>query len=251
MDDQFDEAIECLIGENILNNIRESINRIFVDNLSTKIGSNVPLLHDIHLNSEIIKIDAAVLYADINGSTSLVDSHSPSFAAKIYKSYLLCAAEVIADQGGVITAYAGDRVMGVFMGQEKEINAVKAALSINYTLDYLINYECKKFYPKDYLLKHTVGIDTSELHVTRIGTPYASDLVWIGRAANYAAKISDLDQPHSVLITADVYDKLNWMLYDKSIWTQRKWRNIDIYSTDYCQLNNLGVLLNQQPIDIQ
>ena len=40
------------------------------------------------------------------------------------------------------------------------------------------------------MTKQSVGIDTSELFVARTGIRRANDLVWVGRAANHAAKLS-------------------------------------------------------------
>jgi class 3 adenylate cyclase len=44
------------------------------------------------------------------------------FAAEIYKSYLISACRIIRDNGGEITAFDGDRVMAVFIGNMKNTN---------------------------------------------------------------------------------------------------------------------------------
>jgi class 3 adenylate cyclase len=41
-----------------------------------------------------------------------------------------------------------------------------------------------------YQLKHVIGIDSSSLFACRIGIRNDNDAVWVGRAANYAAKLS-------------------------------------------------------------
>ena len=68
---------------------------------------------NIQLGNDAVKLEGTVLYADLDDSTKLVDTMSPEFAAEVYKSYLVCAARIIRDQGGVITAYDGDRIMAV------------------------------------------------------------------------------------------------------------------------------------------
>jgi class 3 adenylate cyclase len=50
------------------------------------------------------------------------------FAAEIYKTFLHCAAKIIRSEDGVITAYDGDRIMAVFIGNAKNTSAVRAAL---------------------------------------------------------------------------------------------------------------------------
>lgn len=49
--------------------------------------------------------------------------HKPHFAAEIYKSYLHCASKIIRCENGVITAFDGDRVMGIFIGDLKNTSA--------------------------------------------------------------------------------------------------------------------------------
>jgi len=73
-----------------------------------------------------VKLDATVLYADMSGSTKLVDAFtSPKFPAEVYKCYLSCAAKIIKAGGGSITAYDGDRVMAVFLGDSKNSSAAR------------------------------------------------------------------------------------------------------------------------------
>jgi class 3 adenylate cyclase len=216
--------------------------QVFTNKWTSCLAHAVPVLNDLRFVNETIRLDAAVLYADLDGSTLLVDTHHPQFAAQIYKSYLLCAAKIINAQGGAITAYDGDRIMGVFVGEEKESKAVKAALMISYAVNNVINPDFKESHEKDdYLVKQVVGVDTSELHVARIGVPQASDLVWIGRAANYAAKLSAIDDVDRIFITANVYDRINEELrfYGKprrNLWKRRQWHamnDLPIYSSDW------------------
>lgn len=60
-----------------------------------------------------------------------------------------------------------------------------------------------------YRLKHVVGIDTSELFVAKTGIRGSNDLVWVGRAANHAAKLSALSDRFQTYISEAVFNKLN------------------------------------------
>jgi class 3 adenylate cyclase len=54
-----------------------------------------------------------------------------------------------------------------------------------------INVALAAQYPSvSYTLSHTVGIDTSKLLVAKTGIRDNNDLVWVGAAANYAAKMA-------------------------------------------------------------
>ena len=85
-----------------------------------------------------MKLTGTVLYADLADSTDLVDRYKKPFAAEIYKTFLHCAAKIIRDQGGVITAYDGDRIMAVYIGNTKNTSAVKTAMKIKWAVDEII-----------------------------------------------------------------------------------------------------------------
>jgi hypothetical protein len=101
-----------------------------------------------HSNDAIEFERATVLYADLSGSTSMVDSKSWTFAAEIYKAFLYCAARLIADSGGEITAYDGDRIMAVFIDGGQSTNAAKCALKIHYATKNIIMPALKNQYPE-------------------------------------------------------------------------------------------------------
>ena len=189
--------------------LTSKVSEIFRSRWTKREGHVVPESDDIKLGNDAVLIDGTVLYADLNESTNLVDKYKPAFAAEIYKAYLHCVAKIIANQGGVITAYDGDRIMAVFIGKSKNSDAACTALKINYTMGHIINPAMKKQYPKtSYSIGQVVGIDTSPLFVARTGIRGSNDLVWVGRAANYAAKLSGRTGPPSQ-ITEAVYKRLN------------------------------------------
>jgi class 3 adenylate cyclase len=175
-------------------------------------------------------LDATIMYADMNGSTAMVDNLTPTRAAEVYKVYLSCAARIIKADGGVITAYDGDRIMAVFIGKSKNTSAARAALKINWAVENIVNPGLKKQYGADtFQMGHVIGIDTSNILVSRIGVRNDNDLVWVGRAANYAAKLSAINDNFNIWITDDVFT----MLHDSSkysvnppaqlMWEARLW----------------------------
>jgi hypothetical protein len=156
-------------------------------------------------------------------------------AAEIYKAYLVGACRIIRKNSGEITAFDGDRVMAVFIGDYKNTSAAKAALNINGFVGEL-NALIKQSYPKTgYVLRQSVGIDTSNLFVARTGIRNSNDLVWVGRAANYAAKLCALgDATYPSHITEEVFSKLNEEVkYDgsqprKPMWEKLMWNEMGI-----------------------
>lgn len=100
--------------------LAEKVETILQSQWTTRDGNVVPEAEDVGLDNDAVELEATVLYADLADSTDLVDQHSSDFAAEIYKSYLHCAAKLIASEGGEITAYDGDRIMAVFVHKTKK-----------------------------------------------------------------------------------------------------------------------------------
>ena len=213
--------------------ILKEIKPILTAHWATRDGNKVPETEDLKSGNDGVKFRGTVLYADMVDSTELVNNYRAEFAAEIYKSYLLGACRVIRNCGGEITAFDGDRVMAVFIGDSPNSDAAKSALQINHLVTK-INEAIGTAYPTtSYKLKQRVGIDVSDLLVAKTGIRNSNDLVWVGRAANYAAKLAALaDDNYPTYITDSVFEKLNetskkggtnkTLMWEKRIWTERQ-----------------------------
>ena len=216
------------LGDDLAKEVRE----VFKTTWSTRKGTKVPESEDLRLGNDAVELDGTVLYADLDASTNLVDSYKPTFAAKIYKTYLHCAAKIIRSEDGVITSYDGDRIMAVYIGDSKNSAAAKSALKINYAVTQIINPILKECYPNtNYAVKQIVGIDTSPLFAVRTGIRGSNDLVWVGRAANYAAKLCSLSANYSSRLTGTVYEMLNdsakYSNDGKPMWESDSWNEMN------------------------
>src|SRR5712672_3356267 len=114
--------------------LETAVTKIFRETWGTTDGKAVPDDKSVTFGNDAIKLNATVLYADLSGSTSLVDTYSKTFAAEIYKTYLYCAGRIVNSEGGTITAYDGDRIMAVFVGERKNNIAVRTAMKINFAV---------------------------------------------------------------------------------------------------------------------
>jgi class 3 adenylate cyclase len=132
--------------------------------------------------------------------------------------------------------------MAIFIGDGKNTTAARVALAINWCLLNVINPAILKQYEQDgYQLSHVIGIDTSPILACRIGVRNDNDLVWVGRAANYAAKLSSLNYPNSTFITEEVFDMLNHSSKfggnpSKLMWQEMTWNqmnNMRIYRSTW------------------
>jgi class 3 adenylate cyclase len=176
----------------------------------TRAGRVIPAPADLKLSNDTVEFErATVLYADLSSSTNMVNSLGWMIAAEIYKTFLFCAGKIIRESEGTITSYDGDRVMGVFIGDLQTTNAAKCALKINWAVLNIINPALNKQYPDNiFKVSQVVGIDTSSLRAARTGVRGDNDIVWVGRAANYAAKLTEIKLPEQSWITSDGYSRL-------------------------------------------
>jgi len=217
--------------------LEADVKKIFADSWTTRKGSVVPESGDIGLGNDGVTLDGTVLYADLDGSTNMVDQYTAEFSAEVYKAYLNCAAKIIRAEGGVITAYDGDRIMAIYIGDTKNTNAARTGLKINYAVEQILNPALKKQYPnKGYQVKQVVGIDTCSLLVARTGIRGSNDLVWVGPAANHAAKMSALSPAYPTRVSKAVYDVLNSTVKtpgNKTIWEEATANGKTVYRSAY------------------
>lgn len=202
-------------------------------------GQVVPKSEDLGLSNVGRSISATVLYADIDGSTQIVDRFDAKFAAEIYKAFLLCATRTIRRNGGEVRSFDGDRVMGVFIGESKNSDAAKTGLQINYLVKKVINPALRAQYTSTkFSLRHTVGIDTSEMLVVRSGIRNNNDLVWVGSAANHAARMNSLSSDFATRLSPAVYKKLSEKSKfggnpRRNMWTSADWNGQTIYRSTW------------------
>lgn len=226
----------------LIDDLKSEVATIFYSNWQPTSGRVVPVPSSVGLGNKAIEFESAtVLYADLDGSTAMVDQRTWTFCAEIYKTYLHCAAKIIKAQDGVITAYDGDRVMAVFIGERKCSRAATAGLQLNNAVRNIINPAIKVQYPStDFVLHHVVGVDVSPIRAARTGVRGDNDLVWIGRAANYAAKLTSLpSKEFQVWVTADVFNTLAPEVkhFDqRAVWEARRWgsmNNMLVYGSNW------------------
>ena len=216
--------------------LKSQVEEIFRKKWGTRKRQKVPESADLQLGNEAVNLEATVLYADMSKSTALVDEFKANFAAEIYKAYLHSAAKIIRSEGGAITSYDGDRIMAVFIGGTKNTSATRAGLKINYATKNIVNPAIKDQYKTDYQASQVVGIDTGAPFVARTGIRGSNDLVWVGRAANYAAKLTELPSDHPTWMTASEHEMLHESTKatkGRPMWEARRWTAMGGHSI-YC-----------------
>ncbi|MFB7143130.1 adenylate/guanylate cyclase domain-containing protein [Agrobacterium tumefaciens] len=225
----------------IADDIRGNASTTFRTNWNVREGTTVPEPADLKLSNDAVHLKTAtILYADLDGSTNLVEKKTWQFAGEVYKTFLYATSRLIRKHGGTIVSYDGDRVMGIFISNRQRNVAVSCALEINYAIKNIVQPELSKQYKTDFKIRHIVGVDTSEIRAARTGVRGDNDIVWIGNAANLAAKLTALNADQPTWITKRVYDYLENDQKNgpqgENIWKSWNWsqhNNDAIWSTTY------------------
>lgn len=225
----------------VADDIKKNSKDAFGSQWAIRDGLVVPDATDLKLSNDAVRFETAtILYADLDGSTGLVENHRWDFAGEVYKTFLYAASRLIRHHGGSIVSYDGDRVMGIFISESQRNSAVSCALEIHYAVKNIVQAELKNFWKTDFEIRHVVGIDTSEIRAARTGVRGDNDLVWIGNAANLAAKLTALSSDYPTWITKRVYDHLHdgqkLGSNGENIWREWLWNEHDnqtIYSSSY------------------
>jgi len=190
----------------------------FLDDLKGKIDAYVKQPYEIEETTIIPDTDTAkltfgnkgltceyaFLFIDIRKSSQLHEIYGFTKAAKIYQSFHDINVRVIEENSGSVRAFDGDRVMGVFVVGSKNSNAVKAAMQIQWAIRTILN-------PKlGTQITCGCGIDYGKILVTKIGKgrdKNNNDLVWIGKADNYASHLAN-DANNTIIISTNSYNVL-------------------------------------------
>jgi adenylate cyclase len=223
--------------------IKNDVQNIISTRMAGRVGRVVPISKNVRLAGDAVELSATFLYADLANSSKIAKTLDRRTAAKILKSFLATTSRLVRAKGGSIVSFDGDRILGVFVGNQKNTAAVECALNINYVVKEVIKPKFEAKYPAvkkaSFSISHGTGIDTGEVLAVRAGARGSNDLIWIGRAPNLAAKLSDFrGSSHRSSITAAVYNQmLDSAKYSsspkKNIWKKHNWKflgqNIVIY----------------------
>lgn len=207
--------------------IGEQVSRGLSEALSLRDGRVVPEAKDIG-PSEGVELDAAYVYADMAGSSDLAHSVYKPVAAKVIRAYVNTATQILNYWGGEVRSFDGDRVMAIFIGEDRNRVATRAALEINWAVNKVIRPAIEAMWSDTaawkWRLDHGVGVDTGRALLVRAGVRSDNDIVSVGRAPNVAAKLSSLRDSGPLYITRAIYDDLNDLLLSQrgeSMWRQR------------------------------
>ena len=208
-------------------NLDERVKKICSTEVETIVSNNnIPSTNNLEDNNKVYEANAAILFVDIRKSTLLTDLSKPQSMVKIYRSFMRMGVDCVRKNNGVTRQFLGDRIMGIFVdtvdGEGNVINngaenALNCARSMLTCLDFSLNKQFKNnVNGKE--IECGIGIDLGKILVTKVGMygleddeekNNETDCVYVGKVTNYASKYADIAKGGEILISENVYKKIN------------------------------------------
>lgn len=156
-----------------------------------------------------------VLFADLEGFTSLAEHTQPEALLKLLNSYHSFIVKIVGKYGGTIDKFIGDCVMVLFntpTQQDDHIaRAVKSALHVQ---DELFWFH-KKLEP-EFQLKINFGIHSGLAVVGNVGTDHLMNFTAVGDTVNVASRLQNRADRGQILVTELIYRETEQFVYGKS-----------------------------------
>jgi len=177
-------------------------------------------------------IDTCVLYIDIRRSTDLSLRLRPKTVTKLYSAFVRAMTRCARQYEGHVRGIIGDRVMVLFDQADAFSNAVDCAILMNSVSKYIIN---KHF--KSGEVTCGIGIDAGKMLVTKTGIRKNGadlynyrNLVWLGKPANIASKLTDVaNKPGETILL----DKVNYARQAYSTTSTAGWYWTEVYPLEF------------------
>ncbi|MEG4322926.1 MULTISPECIES: response regulator [unclassified Microcoleus] len=191
--------------------LTESVLRRFLPPSMVKAAAAGDLALDLRPEPRLITI----LFSDIVGFTQMANTLRSRRVAELLNEYLAAMTKAIFDSGGTVDKFVGDAVMALF-GAPEELTpneqvrrAIAAAGKMLRTLKQLNERWLEQGIVGENgvpPVRFRCGIHQGTAVVGMFGGPDRSDYTAIGPSVNIAARLQEVAEPNSVLISAAVAD---------------------------------------------
>jgi class 3 adenylate cyclase len=135
-------------------------------------------------------VQASVMFSDIRGFTSLVESQSPDEVIELLNAYYTLMFEAITAQGGVVNQMVGDGLMAIF-GAPMPLDdaagaAVRAAVDM---VELVMLFSAEREAAGKLPLRIGVGIASGDVVAGYTGTQQRATYTCVGDTVNLAARL--------------------------------------------------------------
>jgi class 3 adenylate cyclase len=194
-----------------LERINKSMSRFVPSEFLSSLGKDN--LIEVGLGLSVSKY-MSVLFSDIRGFTTLIESLPPKAHIEFINEYLQYMEPPIAANHGFVDSYIGDAIMALFDGTPD--SAVQAAVDMSAELRELNGKRAARGEAPIYM---GVGINSGPLTLGTIGGATRIKCGVIGECVNLAARIQDLTKRYQTFLLAS--DASIQALSDRSRYTCR------------------------------
>jgi class 3 adenylate cyclase len=136
------------------------------------------------------RVQATVLFADLRGFTSLVESQSPEDTIELLNTWYTLMFDAIGGQGGVVNQIIGDGLMAVFGAPmplpEPGLSAVRAALDM---CEMVTLFNAERASEGRAPIAMGVGVASGEVIAGYTGTMDRATYTCVGDTVNLAARL--------------------------------------------------------------
>ena len=145
-----------------------------------------------------------VLFADLEGWTTLAETTSPAKLLDVINRYLALLVQHIKANAGTVDKFLGDGIMALYNTPlplpDHALRAVKTALDIHEALTRFHAHMDPQF-----RLGVNVGIHTGPAVVGNVGTPELMDYTAVGDTVNLASRLQGLSEHSQITISEETY----------------------------------------------
>lgn len=191
--------------------LTESVLRRFLPPSMVKAAAAGDLALDLRPEPRLITI----LFSDIVGFTEMANTLRSRRVAELLNEYLAAMTKAIFDSGGTVDKFVGDAVMALF-GAPEELTPneqVRRAVAAARLMLQALKELNQRWLEQGIVGENGVppvrfrcGIHQGTAVVGMFGGPDRSDYTAIGPSVNIAARLQEVAEPNSVLISAAVAD---------------------------------------------
>ncbi len=186
--------------------IRDNLKRFVSPNIAERIieeqGSG-----NFHLRSQ--KSNVTIMFTDIRGFTPLSENLTPLEIVQLLNAYFSEMSQIVFKYGGTLDKFIGDGMMVLFNAPFAQLDheeaAVKAALEMQRCLMNLLPKLTAQGIPQ---FSMGIGLNYGEAVVGSVGTESRSEYTAIGDCVNVASRVCGVAQPGQVLITEELYRRI-------------------------------------------
>ena len=161
---------------------------------------------DLLLKSE--RINATVLFSDIQGFTLLSEKLDPQEVADLLTGYFTRMTEVVFAAEGTLDKFMGDGLVAIFgapfPSADHPLRAVRAGLEM-----LKVQKEFVAELPESKRFVIRIGINTGEIVAGYMGAPKRMEYTTIGTVVNIANRLQGLAEPGTIYLGRETYQAVS------------------------------------------